>query len=826
MHSIYIFAMKPGKGVGPVFRCFASFTLLVPLTQDFLMYLKPVVVCVPRVTLFVFTLLWCVGCQTAPPLSWETDKLYLQLDMAGQLAEFGDKQTQADHLAADQPAALLSLHTQGQIHAPNTASRDAEGQVVLGYEDLDVQAVIEVVEHPTHLALTLVEVRGDKPIDAAVWGPYPMTVGDTIGKIVGVVRDDQAAIGLLGLNPSVISGTFERAQGGEAHWRGRMATQTEFGSTLQAHSIDRSRMREIPIWNERLQNVPVAPIEDMTIVGSSVAMFLCHPDEVLERIEQVILAEGLPYLVDNDGQWIRGGREGGEIYMIADFTEANVDRMIEYALAGGFTGLYHGGPFSSWGHFEFRKDHFPNGAAGFRACSDKIHAAGLHCGAHVLTNFIHPHDPFVSPIPDSRLAVQGTSDLVEAVDAAATQLVVSDPAPYRDGGTLRTVRIGEELIQYAGITEQAPYYLTGCMRGAFGTRASAHGTGDTVDKLVDHPYRVFFPDMQMQEDMVQKLVAQLEAAGIDHIDYDGHEGCVATGQGVYAMNLFAQQVNDAMPWTLYNGSSCITHWYWYLNTTINWGEPWYGGFRESQLEYRFNNLPLLENNYIPKMLGWFAFREDTTLADAEWLMARGAGHDAGFALATGEAALRSNPNTQVILEAIGNWESLRQAGVFTEAQRELFRDLSMEFHLTRDGDRWVLEPTRTVGPLTHQFIERQPGEPTDVQWQLTCEQPQPMAFSLQVDGAALEHPVFTVAGRQIVIPVTVLPGQRLVGDVAGVLTQHDAEGRAIWTGEIEGGAIQLIEGTQAIRLDGTFAQSVGVELRVHLAHPSILVDGR
>jgi hypothetical protein len=45
-----------------------------------------------------------------------------------------------------------------------------------------------------------------------------------------------------------------------------------------------------------------------------------------------------------------------------------------------------------------------------------------------------------------------------------------------------------------------------------------------------------------------------------------------------------------------------------------------------------------ERNLMPHMLGWFALRADTSVEDAEWLLARAAGFDAGFALAASLAS--------------------------------------------------------------------------------------------------------------------------------------------------------------------------------------------
>ena len=143
------------------------------------------------------------------------------------------------------------------------------------------------------------------------------------------------------------------------------------------------------------------------------------------------------------------------------------------------------------------------------------------------------------------------------------------------------------------------------------------------------------------------------------------------------------------------------------NTYFNWGEPWYAGFRESQTLYRFKNQLLYERNFLPHMLGWFALRADTSLADAEWLLARAAGYNAGFALAASPESMaqqaaaatdatRQNSSTPAILEAVRQWESARIAGAFSAEVRTMLQDNQREFHLEPAGKgQWDLYPMKS-----------------------------------------------------------------------------------------------------------------------------------
>ena len=56
-----------------------------------------------------------------------------------------------------------------------------------------------------------------------------------------------------------------------------------------------------------------------------------------------------------------------------------------------------------------------------------------------------------------------------------------------------------------------------------------------MGKLFDHPYKVFFPNFAMQREVARNLADFLNETGVDHIDFDGHEGGLASGQGDYAV---------------------------------------------------------------------------------------------------------------------------------------------------------------------------------------------------------------------------------------------------------------------------------------------------
>jgi len=181
------------------------------------------------------------------------------------------------------------------------------------------------------------------------------------------------------------------------------------------------------------------------------------------------------------------------------------------------------------------------------------------------------------------------------------------------------------------------------------------------------------------------------------------------------MELFAKTFYDNLDHTVLNGTSNSEPFYWHINTYCNWGEPWNGGFTESMQQYRLDNQGLLERNYLPNMLGWYLLTEKTTLPEMEWMLARSAGYNAGFAMATSLEALRGNPNTGILLDAIREWETCRRDKAFPEELREQLKDPKKEFHLEKVSDvKWLLYPMQRDETLTDRSVIFKKGLPVEI----------------------------------------------------------------------------------------------------------------
>ena len=773
--------------------------------------------------------------EQPPMISLQAGPLHLDLTPAGCLHSLRTGDTERLPPGAARP--LLTISLRGRAQHPTHAAHDPGAhRLTLAYGP-GVEVDIRVTPHPTHLALTVCAIRGAE-VTALLWGPFPTTLGDTVGETVGVVAGDAIALGLQACNPETVGGWPEaHAPLGCPDEAGRTgarypysecaAWRTAWGSVLQAYSRDPlgddparqttpadrplpvltgSACSRDPLRDDSARQAAPAdrPLRDLT--GSSIALFACPPSAVLATIGAIEQAEGLPH-PRLEGTWAKTSPAATSPYLITGFSEANLDGVLRYAKAAGLRYLYHPDPFESWGHYALKRTDFPDGDDSLRRCVQRAAAHRIGLGVHTLSNFLNTHDPYVTPRPDPRLQQTGGSLLAADVGAAAAEVPVLDPTPFREQGWLSTAVIGEELVRYAAVSPEAPWRLLDCERGAFGTAPTAHPGGAPVAKLADHGYRVFFPDIALQGEIADRLAELFARTGLRQISFDGLEGCLESGYGPYAEARFVARSAAHWPDGVINDASRLGHYAWHIHTRMNWGEPWGAAMREGQTEYRFANQDYFARNLFPAMLGWFLLRrasgqeEATTLDDIEWMLARAAAVDAGFALVADLATLEANGQTAAILEAVRRWESARRAGAFTAEQRGRLRGQGAEWHLAPDPDAegaWRLWPLAISGVHTCRPGGLQPGQPAGADWPVhNPHGAQPLGFRLRAMGV-VEDPAFRVGARPLVFRCRLTAGEYLLYEGGATATVCDADWNPLREPAATGAPLHLRPGLQTL----------------------------
>jgi len=795
-----------------------------------------------RYGLLILFTIHLVSCSTHSTIEYEMLYWTLQLDTKGQIVHFIDKNSKEDYCVDQIRSPILSLKIDSTILSPTGAHfTEDNGRISFEFEN-GIIAEVDVVPKEKYITFELISVSDDSHIDAAMWGPFATSINESIGETIGIAQNDQFTIGLQALNPKTLGGypwkdndhlpqmdIFEQDNYDDLSnpTRGVLysveaAKPTLFGSTLQAYTRNRKRDRIIENWNHDRYMAP--SYEDGGITGSKIALFGCGTDSTLSTIGQIEVQEGLPHPMIN-GEWVKTSSIINSSYLIMDFTEENMDECLEYSKKSGFRYLYHGHPFESWGHFPLINRQFPNGWKGMKECVRKAEAQGIYVGTHTLTNFIHTSDSYVTPVPDKRLAKVGSSFLVQRIDASQTEIEIENPDFFNQfrNNHLRSVVIEDEIIRYGSISDTPPWILTDCERGAFGTRATPHSSGAVISKLADHAYKVFLGNASLNREMAESIADFMNQTGVRMLDFDGLEGTHSTGMGNYGEALFAQQWFDRLNDNIKNhfllGASRSGHYFWHIYSRMNWGEPWYAGFRESQTEYRLLNQKYFKRNLMPGMLGWFKMTPGTTLEDIEWLMARSAAYNAGFAFVTNLSTLKRNGKTDELFSILRVWETARLNGLFTEEQKERMLDLSSEFRL-KEIDMNNLELTQIYSHKgVHEHKTRQPGEPLHSAYTFeNTTQEQPLSFIITAVQADLSDLKIEINNhRTIELPIVLKRGQTVKYTDKENAVVYDPYWNQITSAPLDSTSFMIPEGNQVITFDCTFTnEKEGAMVKVEL----------
>ncbi|HDZ42257.1 MAG TPA: hypothetical protein ENH59_11355 [Bacteroidetes bacterium] len=683
--------------------------------------------------------------------------------------------------------------------------------------DKDIEIILSMSEFDEYLRIEVIETNNDERIDILFYGPFPTTINETVGEIVGVVREDGYAVGIQSLNAKTTGGKYINPDGSDEA-RGTAATVEEYGSSLQAYCINRDKDREYAIWNNRIPDAFIPANPDGNLEGSAIALFGCTEKDVLNIVEKIEIEQGLPHSTLN-GKWSKTSPDANKPYLITTFTEDNIDEMIEFTKRLGYNTIYHSHPFSTWGHFDLIEDQFPNGWDGMKVCVEKARAEGIRLGAHTLTNFITTNDPFVTPVPDKDLMIFCRTVLTRDVSDSDTEIYIANPAGYDYQNANQALILGEEIIRFSGVSETEPYKLLDCKRGQYGTTVSSYNAGDEIARLADHDYKVFFPNWELQKEMISNLADFFNYTGVGQLDFDGHEGGWGTGEGEFGMDYFSEQLQKQVNHELRNGSSRSNHYYWHTVSYINWGEPWYGGFTKSQGHYRYRNQELLRRNYIPNMLGWFLLNESTTLQEVEYMLARSAGYDAGYALYSMLNDMKKNTEFESVAEAIKIWEEARLKKIFNEEQMEQLRDVNNDFSLTRpSANEYLLQYYEKEHFELHD-MPVQPGQPNDVSMDFEAGEEQPFYLVVGAvgDSGTISNIILDFNGYTThAVNVELKPNWSITYRGDDKILVYDDVGRLKTRVDFDEDSIMLKKGHNNIRLSADFKAGSDIKLQGYI----------
>lgn len=644
--------------------------------------------------------------------------LTIDLDRSGTVVGLQDSRTGTGYLARGRSASLVSLVIDGKQIRPTRVVRHGAlltfSNKRAGYE-IDVKAVGK----DTYTTLEAVRVEGPDggDVQTLLWGPLATDITRTVGESVGVVRDDDFAIGLRPLTDRTEGAWPQEYQdyGWERevadnpsrlqvapHEEWSAAGRTPWGSVLRAFTYDYTQQRQRQNLNG--YRIPVGPLPGAggRITGSKVALFGASPGLTPTVLSGIAKGEGLPYPTQN-GQWQKAAQASSRSFLVlSDLTTGNVPRAARFAKAAGIDYVYSlpnsYGPWKSTGHYEFDAS-LGGDDAGAKKAVGLARAHGVRLGVHTLSDFIATDDPYVTPPPaDDRLALGGSARLTSALAPGDRTLRLDAGTPLADGVHGRMLRIGDEFIAYTSARKAGDTWeVTGLRRAQWGSTAAAHAAGDRGARVILNGYGGAVGGHGIIDDIAGRLSTAWNRTGIMSNSFDGVESASESGWGSYGQ---ARLVNGTFERTrqrdgFITETSRMSSNTWDALTRASWGEV-----GVTSMDQVFVNNEFYRANFLPGMLGWISLKGTDSLLGVENKMARGAGLDAGSGFQTSISSLAAGGDNGLrILDAIKQWETARDVGAFTGAQKARFRDQSTNWQLTAvtPGKEWSLQELDAKG---------------------------------------------------------------------------------------------------------------------------------
>lgn len=409
-------------------------------------------------------------------------------------------------------------------------------------------------------------------------------------------------------------------------------------------------------------------------------------------------------------------------------------------------------------------DYNPKDTAFLKA---KCRQAGLDLGISVSVNRIPTNSKYVTPKPSEHLLKQGQLHLQLPINESQTEFAVYHTELFDQPGSINVLQIDDELVTYRSTEAVGNIHLFfGCVRGAFRTKKSVHSKDATVYKLWDTPERTLLPDLELQDQMVQAEAKKLAKTDVSLLIFNDLKSYGYGEQGDTAIAHLLDTMHKYNPNKLLQADQ-LTPMSWPYLSRINENQLWNESMRIKIVETLTEKQAFYNEHQMPWMIGNFQIhladkkRKATTMEELEWFLSKAAAFDAGFGLDFSAEAMRRHGLTDEMLNAINLWESLRQDSLFSEEQKELFKDPYGNWHIEKAGDSTYL--------LYAQHISRRYfcgfGDDT---W--TWDSPYKSRFALRIavegKGSVSEMELRTPNGI-LYLPCTLKSGQHLFFDFDG-----------------------------------------------------------
>ena len=495
-----------------------------------------------------------------------------------------------------------------------------------------------------------------------------------------------------------------------------------------------TRVHQLPALQTNLQ---ASCYKRFGMKGAKITLVGTRQENVLPVIREVLEnSDDIPYSTKG-GAWAQMQKEGYGSYLMnfGTLTENTVDEWIQMCNGLGFNQIdnHGGGKFFKFGDFELNKEKWPDGWDSFKRINKRLHDAGISSIFHTYAFFIDKNSKYVSPVPHPDLDYFDSFTLAKPIGEKDDEIVVNETTENIStitGFFVRnsvTLRIGNELIKFTGVTDSPPYKFTGCQRGINGTTASSHERDEKAYHLKEMFGRfVPNPNSALFKDIAENTADIVNKCGFDGLYFDAIDGSDILGGNEYSWyygTKFIFEVAKNLDRSVgMEMSTMFHHWWHYRSRWQAYDRPVRGYKRFIDIhaatikshEYIHgnsqNHTALLEKYanaengslMLPLHLGWWGNQtwnppqvEPTMPDDIEYLCCKMMGNNAGLSM-LGEAdeeTFNKKPLFRRLAGIVKQYEELRHKNYFNDSIRALLRQPGKEFSLFQQEDgSWNFKP--------------------------------------------------------------------------------------------------------------------------------------
>lgn len=623
----------------------------------------------------------------------ETKSFRYEIGKDGKNIAFYDKRNKTDYLKSDDSSYCASVKLRDQlVHASKVEALGSdELKIWFGTDSIYVRLGIE--RKNDYLVLEVLEAEGG--LSELNFLNIPLNLNG--------MPDEPFAGCVLALNPFT-------------HVRQLPALQTH-------------------LWANAYQR--------FNLTGAKVAILGTHPDNMLLLIQTVLKEHADLPVSEKGGAWARENKEGYGSYIMSfgGVTEETVDSWIEMCKNLGFNQIdHHGGGFFNFGELKIDSVTYPNGWADFRTVNRKLKEAGISSIFHTYAYFIDKNSKYVKPVLHPDLGYFRSFTLAKPIGENDTEIEVNESTAEVStiiGFFVRnsvSLNIGGELVEFSGVTKEAPYKFTGCKRGAFGTVRKKHPANEKAYHLKE-VYGRFIPDpdTELFREIARKTAEVVNEAEFDGIYLDAVDGGDVLGGPEnfwYYPSQFIFEIVKNLKRPVGMEMASMTHFWWHYRSRWQaWDTPLRGYKRFTDIHLAAIKSPnqflterIKSNDFehgiwpgdtaliqkyaalpngsllLPLTLGWYGNQigvppqtETSFSDDAEYLAAKMLGNNAGTAMTGGydPGTIAAYPLFRVQDSIIRIYEELRHARYFDDSILAYLRVPGREFKLYKDEkDRW------------------------------------------------------------------------------------------------------------------------------------------